>query len=149
TMREYALEQLDAAGEREVAERAHAAYFLALAEQVEPHLKGPEQVGWYQRLQREQDNLRAVLAWAAAHDESEVELRLAGCLTYFWWASGDLHQVWQWLEDALARSAGRCNDLLAGHEAARGVAGERAGARGLADSEVLSRELQRALGIVA
>src|SRR5262249_8655062 len=78
TMREYALEQLDAAGEREVAERAHAAYFLALAEQVEPHLKGPEQVGWYQRLQREQDNLRAVLAWAAAHDESEVELRLAG-----------------------------------------------------------------------
>jgi predicted ATPase len=44
TVREYALEQLDAAGEREAVERAHAAYFLALAEQAEPELKGPEQV---------------------------------------------------------------------------------------------------------
>src|SRR5262249_23703546 len=35
TVREYALEQLDASGEREAAERAHAAYFLALAERAE------------------------------------------------------------------------------------------------------------------
>jgi predicted ATPase/DNA-binding XRE family transcriptional regulator len=107
TVREYALEQLNASGERAAAERAHAAYFLALAERAEPHLKGPEQVDYYHRLQREQDNLRAALVWAAAHDETEVELRLVGCLTYFWWAGGYLHEACQWLEDALARSADR------------------------------------------
>src|SRR5262249_6411727 len=48
---------------------------------------------------------------AAAHDETEVELRLVGCLTYFWWAGGYLHEAWQRLEDALARSAGRRDGL--------------------------------------
>src|SRR5262245_16685505 len=65
TVREYAGEQLDASGEREATKRAHAAYFLALAEQAESYLKGPEQVAWYQRLQGEQDNLRVALDWAA------------------------------------------------------------------------------------
>src|SRR5262249_42455234 len=65
------------------------------------------QEAWFHRLQWEHDNLRLALGWAVAHDETELELRLVGGLTYFWWTGGDLHEAWQRLEDALARSAGR------------------------------------------
>ncbi|HEV2235809.1 MAG TPA: adenylate/guanylate cyclase domain-containing protein, partial [Ktedonobacterales bacterium] len=41
-IREYALEQLEASGEAEALRRAHAAYFLALAERAEPELIRPE-----------------------------------------------------------------------------------------------------------
>ena len=40
TIREYALEKLEASGEAEQMQRHHAAYFLAFAEEAEPHLHG-------------------------------------------------------------------------------------------------------------
>ncbi len=60
TLREYAEEQLKpewAAGLRE----RHTDYFLALAEQADRHLQGPDQAQWLQRLDREHDNLHAAL----------------------------------------------------------------------------------------
>jgi hypothetical protein len=71
-IREYALERLEASArsdsgqEAEALHRAHAAYMLALVEQGEPQLVGPEAPGWLDRLEREQDNLRAALGWARA-----------------------------------------------------------------------------------
>jgi len=62
TIREYGLEALAASEELEVVQQAHALYFLALAEEAEPHLKGAEQGRWFARLEQEQNNLRAALA---------------------------------------------------------------------------------------
>src|SRR5947209_15099547 len=61
TIREYALEILKANGEFETTQQAHVAYYLSLAEQAEAELKGPRQVRWLERLEREDDNLRAAL----------------------------------------------------------------------------------------
>ena len=104
TIREYARERLDglpgAAGLR----RRHAEHFLALAEQAEPHLTGPEAPGWLERLEVEHDNLRAALAWTAeAPERHELELRLATALQYFWRLRGHLSEGRRWLEAALAR----------------------------------------------
>ena len=41
-IRQYALEKLQESGEIEVVRRAHAAYFLAMAERAEPELMGKE-----------------------------------------------------------------------------------------------------------
>src|SRR5690348_458475 len=46
TIREFAAEQLSAAGEAEQPRSGHAGYFLALAEQAAPKLTGPEQKAW-------------------------------------------------------------------------------------------------------
>ena len=48
TIREYALERLAESGEEEVVREAHAAYYLALAEEAEPKLTTAEQMppGW-------------------------------------------------------------------------------------------------------
>ena len=104
TIREYARERLDelpAAGELR---RRHAEHFLALAEQAEQHLTGPEAPVWLERLEREHDNLRAALAWAGADPERhELELRLAAAAQYFWRMRGHLGEGRRWLEAALAR----------------------------------------------
>jgi len=105
--REFAAEQLEASGEQETIRRQHAAYYLALAERAAPTLGDAEQETWFHRLQQEHDNLRLTLGWAAAHDDVETELRLAGSLAYFWWIYGYLREGRAWLEDALARCPDR------------------------------------------
>ncbi len=100
-LREFGQEALMNAGESELMRRAHAEYFLALAEQAEPHLKGAEQGRWYARLEQEQDNLRAALAWlleAARKGLSNEEERqpaehalwLCAALSWFWSTRGRL-----------------------------------------------------------
>ena len=57
TIREYALDQLEASGELVDVAQTHAAYFLDLAERAVTELRGPEQVSWFERLETEHDNL--------------------------------------------------------------------------------------------
>jgi predicted ATPase len=61
-VRQYALERLEESGEAEAAKRAHARYFLTLAEEAEPELLGPQEAEWYSRLEEELDNIRAALS---------------------------------------------------------------------------------------
>ncbi|KAA0226089.1 hypothetical protein EDS67_20525 [candidate division KSB1 bacterium] len=53
TIREYALERLQASADWEATRRAHAHFFLALAERAEPQLTGSEQKAWCDQLARE------------------------------------------------------------------------------------------------
>jgi len=64
TIREFALEQVQASGELGDLRRRHAAYFLGLAAEAESKLRTAEQDSWLARLESEHDNLRAVLAWS-------------------------------------------------------------------------------------
>ncbi len=100
-IREYALEQLEASGEAEALRRAHASYFLALAEQATKQRYGPDSNAWRERLERDQDNLRAALAWARDHDEVELGLRLVVALTWFWKRRGRLREGRTWIEEML------------------------------------------------
>jgi predicted ATPase len=61
TIREYGLECLTASGEMETTRRAHAYYYLLLAEEADPELWGHQQSMWFERLEREHENLRAGL----------------------------------------------------------------------------------------
>lgn len=84
-LRQYGAEKLDEAGETEQTQDRHLAFFLKLAEEVEPHLAGSEQINWLPQLDLEYDNLRAALDWSrTAEGTAEFGLRLAGSLTIFW-----------------------------------------------------------------
>src|SRR2546430_5920916 len=83
-MRGYGLERLEASGELEQTCDAHAAYYLALAEEVESILLVADQVAWQERLEPEQGNLRAALWWLLERREGEAALRLAAALRQFW-----------------------------------------------------------------
>ncbi len=121
TLREYALEQLDRAGERRQMQQRHAADMLALAMEAEPHLFGAERGRWLRRLSEEQDNIRATLRFALEEDDPEVGLRLVGAL-WMWFLRRLLVEGRSWAEDLLAhpgagqRTAARASALFAaGH----------------------------------
>ncbi|MBV9281378.1 MAG: tetratricopeptide repeat protein [Chloroflexi bacterium] len=106
TIREYALEQLEAREAGDAVRWAHFDYYLALAEQAEPRLKGPDQATWFRRLEEEHDNLRAALAWGIERGEAERCLRLTGALWRFWWARGHLSEGRRWLDLTLSMAGG-------------------------------------------
>jgi predicted ATPase/DNA-binding CsgD family transcriptional regulator len=103
SIRQYALEKLEQSGEVEEVMRAHAEYFLALAEEAEPELIGPHEAEWFERLEEEIDNLRAALSWALEHGEAELGLRLAGALGSFWFWEGHSGEGRGWIEGALTQ----------------------------------------------
>ena len=102
-VRQYAREKLEESGEAEEARHRHASFFLALAEEAEPRLRGPEDLEWLERLETEHDNLRAALSWALVGGEAEPGLRLAGALWRFWEARGYYGEGLAWLKRVLAR----------------------------------------------
>jgi predicted ATPase/DNA-binding CsgD family transcriptional regulator len=112
TVHEYAVEQLEAGdpaagtiAELEGLRQRHAAYFLELAEQAEPHLVGPRQVLHLDRLEAELHNMRSALVWArdgaAGSAGVELGLRLATALWRFWELRGHVSEGWQSLADLL------------------------------------------------
>jgi tetratricopeptide (TPR) repeat protein len=84
TIRELALEQLRANGEEEAARQRHLDHILVLARAAEPHLNGPDQNAWLDRLGRERENIRAAERWATERGDVEASLSLAASLSRFW-----------------------------------------------------------------
>ncbi len=103
-VRQFALEKLNESGEMERVRDSHLAYFLALAEEANPHLYDSEQKEWLRRLEREHDNLRAGLHWAIESQDAERALRLANALWRFWYVHGHFIEGLHWFERALALS---------------------------------------------
>jgi len=159
TICEFGLEMLLATGEREATQTAHVHFFLALAEQAEPELVGPNQAVWVARLEQEHDNLREALEWALekvaseqAGERTEVALRLSTALMDFWLMHGHYHEARSFLERGLAQSEGasaslRAKVLLATANIAGGQ-GDLDRQEMLAQqSLILSRELEDTRGI--
>ncbi|HET8647209.1 MAG TPA: tetratricopeptide repeat protein, partial [Vicinamibacteria bacterium] len=106
TVREFALEQLAAAGEEPAVRTAHAAGCLALAEEAAVELRGSAGEAWFGRLEREHDNLRAALDWLVETRQAERALQLAGALWWFWWLRNYLREGRDRLMRALALDGG-------------------------------------------
>jgi non-specific serine/threonine protein kinase len=120
TVREFALERLDAAGEEAAARDAHARYYLALAERAAPELRGPQGRAWLGRLTTDLDNLRAGLAWYATTGRAAAGLRLASALHWFWSVRGLYREGQGWLERLLVAGAAAPSAVRAAALAAAG-----------------------------
>jgi predicted ATPase/predicted Ser/Thr protein kinase len=84
TIREYALEKLEASSEKPLTKRAHAAYFLVLAEEEPTEQGGAEGMEWLERLTLERGNFRAALEWLTESGDVEWAVRLGSALFRFW-----------------------------------------------------------------
>jgi predicted ATPase len=82
TIREYALERLVESNDELAARRAHAAYYLVLAEEgAEDVVTHPE---WLDRFELEHDNFRLALDYLIKTGDSDWALRLGAALFPFW-----------------------------------------------------------------
>ena len=96
TIREFAAEALDELDASET-RRRHAAHVLALAEQAEPHLTGPDQAEWLARLSDDRDNLRAAIESAIEADDADTALRIAGAIWPAWEIWGEFREGTVWM----------------------------------------------------
>jgi predicted ATPase/DNA-binding SARP family transcriptional activator len=83
TVRDYVLDLLAESDGLVGARRAHAEYFAALAEEAHAALRGPEWLRWERRLELENDNFWAALAYAADAPDPGVAVRLGTLGWYF------------------------------------------------------------------
>jgi predicted ATPase len=84
TVREYALEKLQANGEGAVTRHAHAAYCLVLAEEEDTAQRDAETAGWLERIGVEHDNCRSAVDWLIETGDAAWGLRLGAALFRFW-----------------------------------------------------------------
>jgi predicted ATPase len=82
TLREYALERLAESDDESATRRAHAAYYLVLAEEgAEDIAARPE---WLDRFEVEHDNFRVALDYLIKTGDADWGLRLGTALFRFW-----------------------------------------------------------------
>ena len=141
TIREFAAEALERAGEARDIRRRHAQFYAALAEVAAPALRGGgNQARWFDRLLDELDNLREAVRFALA-EQSDLAARIAGSLGFFFWNRGFLVEGRAMLDAALAVPTD--NDLARARalEAAATVAGQ------LSDPDSEGRYAEEALAL--
>jgi predicted ATPase/DNA-binding NarL/FixJ family response regulator len=101
-VRKYGGEKLDGAEEVTEVGRRHASFYVELAEEAEPELKGGRQVAWLERLETEHDNLRAAMRWLLNQGESEEATRLGWALWLFWGIRANFAEGRRSMEQALS-----------------------------------------------
>ncbi len=96
TLREFAVEKQDL--KRTADHRRRLCHFLIqLADDAAKHLLSPDQAWWYQRLEREHDNVLATLAWAS-ESAQELGLELCSRLWRFWCVRGHHREARGWFD---------------------------------------------------
>ncbi|HEX7671251.1 MAG TPA: NB-ARC domain-containing protein [Polyangiaceae bacterium] len=112
TIRQYAVEQLTAAGEIEVVRDRHARFYRGVALQACAGLMtGPERPH-LDVIARIDDNLRVALARLLLI-EPRAALELSAGLLPFWWIRGRLREGLGWIEQALAAAPDAPRELRA------------------------------------
>ncbi len=102
TVRQFAAEKLDAAGERDSLRAAHARHFLGLVESLEPRLFAgavdPEALA---TIDREIDNIRSIFD---SNADPELELRMLYALHWYWFARAHFHEARRRITTGLSRA---------------------------------------------
>ena len=100
--RQYALEKLDASGERERIMRNHAEYYRSLAREAERTFGSSPLGDWLRKVELDQQNFRAAIDWALTQgDDPALAGEIAASLEMFWWHGGAEAEGARWIDGAL------------------------------------------------
>jgi predicted ATPase/class 3 adenylate cyclase len=148
TIRAYAAERLAARDETADITGRHSAWFLDLCERLAPQLSGAEQRGLLEQLEREHDNIRAVLDRATAAGDAKTAIGLAFAVWRFWQKRGHLYEARRRLDVMAAAPWSYEDPVLRGRlmEALGGVCWWQADIRGMRAAYSEAVEIWRRLG---
>lgn len=97
TVRQFAQEKLDEAGERANLRMRHLEYFASWADAVESLLDNVAPPELYQRAEAEHNNLRAALDWAFHNAPGDANgLRLVTAVSRIWFEHSHFSEGWEW-----------------------------------------------------
>jgi predicted ATPase/class 3 adenylate cyclase/DNA-binding CsgD family transcriptional regulator len=125
TMRQYALDRLDDAGETAAVRSRHRDHYIAVAARLDhPARSGHERQ--IEKTDRDFANFRAAFRWCRDNGDNELALTLASSLQPLWLGRGHIQQGLTWLDTVLT------DEHITQSDVAPAV-----WARGLADKAVL------------
>lgn len=104
TVRDFAVERLNASGRSGEVRQRHATYFVDLVAGARTGLWGAEHGRWMALLDLEVDNLRTVLDWSLGRDGDQLVCTLSADLGRFWEFRGALAEGSRWLTLAVERA---------------------------------------------
>src|SRR5689334_3349107 len=114
TIREYALELLEASGEADVLRELHASWYAGAAEQLDAELRTGDPAEVFEHVDADYANLRAAIEFGRDRGDGELMLRLATALWGFWITRGYVSGGMRALERALELSGRRPARALVG-----------------------------------
>jgi len=107
TIREYAVDRLIAAADEQRVRERHRDHFLAMAQAATLGLASPgrDQSIWLEKLEFEQDNLRAAIAWSLDEPHTDDSaLQFCVLLEQFWLRRAQSREGRKWCDAAVARA---------------------------------------------
>lgn len=124
TLREFALDRLEARFETEEYQQRHATVYAEWIEAAAPNLVGEEGGRWLDRVEHEHNNLRAALSWAIEHDPNGVAPRIVAAAWRFWQMRGHINEGRDKAELVIAAATDAANPPVRARalEAAGGLA---------------------------
>ena len=148
TIRAFAAEMLAGRGETPAVIARHAAWFLDLGQRLAPALAGAEQREPLDQLEREHDNIRAVLDRATAAGDAATAIGLAFAIWRFWQKRGHLYEARRRLDAIAAATWSREDPVLRARlmEALGGVCWWQADLKAMRPAYAEAVELWRGLG---
>ena len=116
TIRDYAREKLEQAGDAASTAARHCQHYFAFAKAVKDGLKGPEQGSWIARMEAELDNVRAGIAVALAGGvDPIIAVKYAVAMQGFWILRGYATEGRTTVHAALELPAVQASELAMGH----------------------------------
>jgi len=101
-VRQYLAQYLETSGRAELVQQRHISFFIGLAEVAKQQFRGPEIILWLDRLEQENDNLRAALDYSINQHSTLLALRLGAAIWRFWNYRGFTAEGRYWLKKVLA-----------------------------------------------
>jgi predicted ATPase len=101
TIHEYAREKLVGSGEEGLLRDRHLAYFLSLAEEMEPGYRRHNQLLLLDRTEAEMGNLRVAFNWALERGDVEKGARLVSAIDYFLYYKDRFVEGYRWINRLL------------------------------------------------
>ncbi|MGI9649253.1 MAG: tetratricopeptide repeat protein [Acidimicrobiia bacterium] len=114
TIRAFARDELEASDESEAVLRSYVEFFVDLAQQAEPELRGRDQTFWMDRLEDEFPNLEAALSWSLNGEEVGPGLRIVAALRDYWFYQGRYREMGRWADLAVSRLTDEPSGLQGG-----------------------------------
>ncbi len=112
TIRDYAREKLELAGESAATAAKHCEYYFAVAKQANYGMRGIKQAEWIQRIETDLDNVRSAMALALAGGvDPFIAVKMAVAMQSFWTLRGYASEGRSLVRLALELQAIQVSDL--------------------------------------